>query len=67
MRMRTYVTFAKPWTYTAVGGTFTIPAGRKMKADEITPEGGVVLNHWYGYGQAAVIPKEYFVTTAPTR
>lgn len=69
--MRTYVTFAKPWTYTAVGGTFTIAAGRRIKIDGyynyITREGDVVLEHWYGYGSSALIPKEYFKSTEPTR
>jgi len=66
--MRKMVTFAKDWTTDTMSGTYTKKAGGRIGINGrdvyIDKNGAVVIEHFYGYGQAAVIPKEYFKNTA---
>lgn len=66
--MRKMVTFAQDWIWQDfLQINRIIPAGRRMKLnypdDYVDENGNIVFGHWYGYGQSAVIPKEYFKNT----
>lgn len=61
---RIYAVLNTDWTYRSYGGRETIPmgerfdTGRKGNGKYIDLQGNLVLPHWFGYGQAEVIPAD---------